>query len=252
MHLAATQSARSGLRPVRRSNPQGGQARWEPICFRIGPPLAVEPRYEAARLSAGSASALAELLQVLSCGEESAALTFDHLGRSCQERSMHSALTGIAADEREHQILLAGLSAALPQPNKDPALDATMRRFFMRLADRDVHIHCVRIVAIDSAVCQILGALRRRGTPVHADFRVRSILERIHQDEARHVVIASRCATPLLNSARGRDIAAGARDQLTQVLELRASSLDSLSVDPDQLFARLRALPRLARRSGES
>ena len=94
MQLAATQLARSDLRPVRRSNPQGGQARWEPICFRIGPPLAVEPRYEAARLSAGSASALAELLQVLSCGEESAALTFDHLGRSCQERSMHSALTG--------------------------------------------------------------------------------------------------------------------------------------------------------------
>jgi len=249
MHLAATQLARSDLRQGKRPSEQVGEARWAPTCFRIWPPLAAEPRYVAVRLSADRARALAELLQVLSCGEESAALTFDHLGSSCQERSLRSALSGIAADEREHQMLLAGLSAALPQPNKDPTLEAMMRRFFMRLADRDVHIHCVRIVAIDSAVCQILGALRRRGTPIHADLRVRSILERIHQDEARHVAIASRCATPLLNSARGRDIAADARDRLTQVLGLRASSLDSLSADPDQLFARLRTLPRLARRS---
>jgi hypothetical protein len=120
----------------------------------------------------------------------------------------------------------------------------------MRLADRDVHVHFVRIVAIDSAVCQILGALRRRGRPIDSDVYVCAILERIHQDEARHVAIASRCVTPLLNSARGRDIVADARDRLTQVLRLRASSLDALSVDPDQLFTRLRALPRLTRRSG--
>jgi hypothetical protein len=31
-----------------------------------------------------------------------------------------------------------------------------------------------------------------------------------------------------------------AREQLTQVLRLRADSLDSLAVDPDRLFARLR------------
>ncbi len=250
MHFAATQLARRSELCQARPHQQVGEARWATTCFRIWPPLAAEPGYEAVRLSADSASALAELLQVLGCGEESAALTFDHLGRSCQERSLRSALTGIAADEREHQRLLAGLSAALPQPRKDSSLEATMRRFFMRLADRDVHIHCVRIVAIDSAVCQILGALRRRGTPIHADLRVRSILERIHQDEARHVAIASGCATPLLNSARGRGIAADARVRLTEVLRLRASSLDSLSVDPDQLFARLRALPRLARRPG--
>lgn len=209
-----------------------------------------QPDYETLRLSANSAGALAELLPVLSCGEESAALTFDRLGESCQEGSLRSALTAIAADEREHQKLIAGLCAALPRPGKDPSLEATLRRFFMRLADRDVRIHCVRIVAIDSAVCQILGALRRRGTPIYSDLRVRSILARIHQDEARHVTVASRCAAPLLNSAHGRDIAADARDRLTKVLGLRASSLDALSVDPDQLFARLRTLPRLARRSG--
>src|SRR6266404_4645600 len=125
MHFAATQLARrSDLCQARRPCQQVGEARWAPTCFRLSPPLAAEPGYEAVQLSADSASALAELLQVLGCGEESAALTFDYLGRSCQERSLRSALAQIAADEREHQILLAGLSAALPQPNKDPSLEA--------------------------------------------------------------------------------------------------------------------------------
>jgi len=220
---------------------QGGAVRSSPACFQLSPAGATELRIEGVRLSAGSAGALAELLQVLSCGEESAALAFDHLGNSRHERPLGSALAGIAADEREHQALLAGLGASLPQPRQDPSLEATMRRFFMRLADRDVLVHFVRIVAIDSAVCHILGALRCRGKPLASDDWVGSILERIHHDEARHVAIASRCAAPLLKSARGREIAADAREQLTHVLRLRADSLDSLSVDPDRLFSRLRA-----------
>jgi hypothetical protein len=215
--------------------------RLSPACFQLSSTDTTESRIEGVRLSAGSAGALAELLQVLSCGEESAALTFDHLGNFWHERSLRSTLAGIAADEREHQVLLAGLRASLPQPQEDPSLEAIMRRFFMRLADRDVLVHFVRIVAIDSAVCQILGALRGRGKPLTSDVRVGSILQRIHQDEARHVAIASRCAAPLLKSVRGREIAAEAREQLTQLLRLRADSLDSLLVDPDRLFARLRA-----------
>jgi hypothetical protein len=253
MHSAVTQLARrSNLRQAGPLGRQGDEVRSSPTCFRSWPAVATESRSAAVQLSAASAGALAELLQVLSCGEESAALTFDHLGNSWHERSLRSALTGIAADEREHQILIGRLRASLPQPRPDPSLEATMRRFFMRLADRDVLVHFVRIVAIDSAVCQILGALRFRGKPLASDVQVASILESIHQDEARHVAIASRCATPLLRSARGRDLAAEAREQLTDVLRLRADALDSLSVDPDQLFARFRALPRLARRSDAS
>ncbi len=129
MHFAATQLARrSDFGQASRPSHQVGEVRWRPTCFQLWPALAAEPRYEAVRLSAESAGALAELLQVLSCGEESAALTFEHLGSSWHERSLRSALTGIAVDEREHQILLAGLSASLPQPRHDPSLDAAMRR----------------------------------------------------------------------------------------------------------------------------
>jgi len=47
---------------------------------------------------------------------------------------MRFALTQIAADERRHQVLLSGISAALPPPRMDPEFAARMRRFFMRLA----------------------------------------------------------------------------------------------------------------------
>src|SRR5256884_6454726 len=57
---------------------------------------------------------------------------FDHLGSSWHERPLRSALAGIAADEREHQALFAGIRKSLPQPQQDPALEATMRRVFMR------------------------------------------------------------------------------------------------------------------------
>jgi len=203
-----------------------------------------ESRCEAVQLNAANAAAFAALLQVLSCGEESAALTFDRLADACHERTMRSILAGIAVDEREHQILLAGLRVSLPRPPEDRSLEATMRRFFMRLADRDLLVHLVRIVAIDSAMCRILGALRRPGKPLASDPRVSATLQRIHRDEARHVAIASRCATPLLESIRGREIAMDARERLITVLQLRAGSLDSLSVDSDRLFMRLRTLPR--------
>jgi hypothetical protein len=103
MHIAATQLARrSDFGQARRPGHQVGELGWRPTCFQRRPAFAAEPRYEAVRLSAESAGALAELLQVLSCGEESAALTFDHLGSSWHERSLCSALTRIAAGVRNY------------------------------------------------------------------------------------------------------------------------------------------------------
>ena len=219
-------------------------------CFRSSNVGSPEFRCEAVQLNAATAAAFAALLQVLSCGEESAALTFDRLAGACHERTMRSTMAGIAADEREHQNIARGTQkVSLPRPPEDRSLEATMRRFFIRLADRDLLVHLVRIVAIDSAMCRILGALRRRGKPLASDPRVSATLERIHRDEARHVTIASRCATPLLESIRGREIAMDARERLISVLQLRASSLDSLSVDSDRLFTQLRVLPRSFRTS---
>src|SRR5262249_44690344 len=145
------------------------------------------------------ALALAELLQVLSCGEESASATFENLAYSSDEPAVRSALIQIAADERRHQFLLARLCAGLPRPPVEPAFQARMRRFFMRLAHRDIQIHFVRIAAVDSAACQLLALLRSRTGPLSTGSYAGSVIRSIHMDEARHVSIARRCAGSLVS-----------------------------------------------------
>jgi len=186
------------------------------------------------------ARALAELLQVLACGEESAALAFEHLGRSAKDSTLRQALAGIAADEARHEALLTDLRRTLPPPAPDRTLHAAIRGFFLRLADRDSLVHCTRIAAIDSGLCHVLAVLRKRGGVAAIDPVAASVLGRIHQDEARHVVIASRCSARLLGTPRGRDIVIETRERFACLLERRGASFDALSVDPGLLLARLR------------
>jgi len=197
------------------------------------------------RLHALHADALAGLLPVLLCGEESAALAMDRIGSSVRgEREMRDALARIARDELEHQTLLQRVRAALPEPPHDPELSAAMRRFFMQLASRDPAIHCARIAGVDSAVCLLLGALRTRGRPIAMEPTLNSVVARIHRDEARHVAVTSRYAAELAGSQGVPDVAVEARYKLTRLLERRAAAMEGLGVDPDELFERLRALPR--------
>lgn len=197
-------------------------------------------------LDSRRALALAELLQVLSCGEESATATFEHLAHASDEPATRAALLEIAADERRHQFLLATISAALPRPQSEPGFEARLRRFFMRLADRDVLVHFVRVAALDSAACQFLALLRARTGPLPSDSHVAAALRRIHMDEARHVRIARRCAGPLVSTRRGIEIAAEVRVELAQLISTRADSLEVLSIDPDRLDARLRSVPGIS------
>jgi len=196
------------------------------------------------------ARALAELLQVLACGEESATLAFEHLGRSEKDNALRDALAGIAADETRHEALLTDLRRTLPHPAPHPRLHAAIRGFFLRLADRDARVHCARIAAIDSGLCHIIAVLRKHGGLLAIDPAAESVLGRIHRDEARHVVIASRCSGRLLGTPRGREIVTETRERFARLLELRGASFDALSVDADLLLARLRRAPLRAGSSG--
>jgi demethoxyubiquinone hydroxylase (CLK1/Coq7/Cat5 family) len=197
-------------------------------------------------LSPRRALAVAELLQVLSCGEESATATFEDIARASQEPAMRSVLMQVAADERQHQLLLSTITAALPRPQIDPAFVARMRRFFMRLADRDVVVHFARIAALDSATCQVLALLRARTNPLASDSHSSSVLRRIHMDEARHVRLARQCAGSFVSSRKGKEIMAEVCSELAQLIHIRADSVEALCIDPDRLHARLRSIPERA------
>ena len=71
-----------------------------------------------------------------------------------------------------------------------------------------------------------------------------SVVARIHRDEARHVAVTSRYAAQLAGSQGATDVAVEARYKLTRLLERRAAAMEGLGVDPDELFERLRSVPR--------
>ena len=89
-----------------------------PVCFgRHRQPATHAGAGLRLRLQTVHADALARLLPVLLCGEESAALAMERIGSSVGgEREMRDALARIARDELEHQALLQRVRAVLPEP----------------------------------------------------------------------------------------------------------------------------------------
>lgn len=211
------------------------------VCFplpsapevEVGPPL---------RLPHGQAAAFGELLRILACGEESAALAFDRLAEN-EATATRLALSRIAVDERRHECLLRQLRRATPEPMPDPMLRLALARFFHGLSTGTAGVHFANIAALDSAVCVILGALLAKARPLAREPRAAAILRRIRADEAGHVRLARAMAHALGPPAATRDAAWRTRDALVSLLTRRAAAFDALEVDPVALFARLRRLP---------
>ena len=195
------------------------------------------------RLADRHADALAKLLPLMVCGEESASMVFASMSELALPLPV-TPLRSIAADELRHESLLSALRQALPTQPVDLRLQATLRRFFIGMADRDIGKHFARIVALDSAVCVLLGELRRGGRPLAGDMATDAVLRRIHGDEGRHVRIARQFAGAMISKTCAIDAAFGAREGLAQLMEHRADALDALQVDPSRMMRRLRVVPR--------
>jgi hypothetical protein len=119
-----------------------------------------------------------------------------------------------------------------------------MRRFFITLVDPDPGRYFARIAGLDSAVCLLLGALRRRRSPLAGDATVAATFARIHRDEAAHVDAARRIALAYTPAARARDVATETRRRLVTLLRERGAAFERLGVDADVLFARLGSVAR--------
>lgn len=212
-----------------------------PICFAAN--QRHEPLHEVTgiRLASRHSEALAELLPVLICGEESASLVFSRLRQAPDLSSAHDELARIEREEDEHARLLLQVRLALPTARTDAALSRAARLFFVRMSEREMGPHFARIAALDSGVCVLLGALRRRRTPIAADPALSQLFARIHRDEARHVLVARRFACALSGSQQAYVTAYDTRQQLVELLMHRAAALEQLlCIDADKLFSRLR------------
>jgi hypothetical protein len=214
-------------------------------CFgeaAAGSALPVEPmRLE---LIAPHSQAFCELLPLLLCGEESAVLAFarhaqlEQWGARAQQD-----FARVEIDEARHTYWLQRLRASLPAPRMDSRLRRGVKHFFLRQSSSNPGIHLGHIAALDSAVCLILGRLRRTNACA-SDARVAHIFEHIHRDEARHVAIARHYARELCSAQDLFACATETREQLTSLMSEGAEALDTLEVCPDTLFRQLRRPPR--------
>ena len=187
---------------------------------------------------------LANLLPLLGCGEEAAALAFEGLSTAVVVDPVATAvLAAIASEERGHDASIRALLAALPPAPRLESMLTRARRFHIRLAAGGTTLHLARIAALDSAVCIILSRLtgkhgRLVGTPA-----IRGVLTRIRDDEARHVTASRRLVLAVGERTRVRDAAAVARDGLANILALASDAFEALAVDPTRLVADVRNLP---------
>jgi hypothetical protein len=213
------------------------------VCFRLSEPAPIASPRPVLRLTDAHAEALAELLQIFACGEESAAIAFAGLAHSPVNEAARGALTSIAREELTHEGLLRGMRGALPEPPGDRELRRALVHFYHGIADADVGRHFAAIASLDSAVCLILSAFLRAGSVVARELTVSTIFRRIHRDEAKHVRVSRHIASEFLRKELRGAVAERNRVGLVGVLVRRGAAFERLGIDAERLFARLRRVP---------
>jgi hypothetical protein len=213
------------------------------VCFRLADAVPAASLPQSLRLADVHAEALAELLQIFACGEESAAIAFAGLAGSSIEGAARPALMRIAGEELIHEGLLRGLRRALPAPPRDRELRRALSQFYHGIARADIGLHLAAIASLDSAVCVILWALLQPGVVVEQDVAVTAIFRRIHRDEAKHVRLSRRLAIEFVHRNVIGAVAERTRLDLVALLARRGAAFERLNVGAERLFARLGRVP---------
>lgn len=203
-------------------------------------PEAVALKNSLSQLSETQVTALGRLLPSLLCGEESAFQIFCGEGgrlSSLQLNDSQALAYRIASDELEHERLLRALLGCCPVPGDLTSILLHTRRFFRRMASRNIALHFARIAALDSGLCIILSTLVK---PVSRAGVLAEILHRIRRDEARHVRFSRQHSCRLGAERSSLESAAiRVRTELVALLYPLANSFEELGVDADSLFRRI-------------
>src|SRR5258708_21148999 len=209
------------------------------ICFRLADAAPAAPPPGPLRVGDAQAEALAELLQVFACGEESASLAFARLGGAPLEDAARCGLARIAEEELVHERLLRGLRSALPAPARDKELRRALLRFYHGIAQDDIGLHLASIASLDSAACLILSALLQRASILRQEPAVAAIFRRIHRDEAGHVRLSRRIAAALVPTPVFTPVPERTRLGLVGALQRRGPAFQRLVIYAERVFVRV-------------
>jgi hypothetical protein len=151
--------------------------------------------FDLGTLNTDEQQALANLMPLLICGEESATCVFDDLANALTGRLSTiqvRAIRSITADEIRHSDDLDALRNQLPSP-LDRRTAYRAATFLKVLKSDDPVIRLARLAVLDAAVCQMLAMLLHAEAAIAKCSEVSKMLRNIQLDEARHVRIIRDC-----------------------------------------------------------
>lgn len=187
--------------------------------------------------------ALARLMPFLLCGEQSAIQVFgteiDRLRDNGWSKSI-DLLKEIESDEYGHELALRTLSQLLMQPDDLGSIKRQARHFYLKLGNTaGMTEHFARVAQLDACACIIMNEISN--SDLGQSSPVAQLLNRIKQDEARHVNISKKHFLYLGGvestlKENGHEVS----EKLVALLRTEADSFEGLGVDPDQLFRKLK------------
>lgn len=199
------------------------------------------------RLADHQLQALARVVPLLVCGEQSAIAVFGGQAMSLTGAATAQLLKPFQAiedDESGHELAWQTLHAQLPKPADLTQLKRRSQRFFARLGRRSsIGQHFAQVAQLDSAVGAMMWHLER--SSVAAEPRLFNLANQVKRDEARHVAVSRRYAK-LLGVPRAEYDALGdlVREELVVLLEPVVDALECIGVDSDAMFRRIAKRPK--------
>ncbi len=194
------------------------------------------------KLSSRHEEALARLIPLLLCGEQSAIHVFgseiERLRGNTWAKSV-SLLKEIEIDEHAHEKALQVLSSILMEPTDLRNIKRNARHFYLRLGNTaGVAEHFAQVAQLDACVCIIMNAITK--SDLGREHLIAKLFDRIKQDEARHVSVSKKHfyylgGNRILLSENKSSVS----QKLVALLRTEANSFETLGIDPDALFSKL-------------
>ncbi|MFT5396526.1 MAG: hypothetical protein ACI85N_001725 [Gammaproteobacteria bacterium] len=194
------------------------------------------------KLSHRHEEALARLIPLLLCGEQSAIHVFgvevERLRGSPWSSSI-SLLKDIETDEYAHEQALQTLASMLMEPTDLRSIKRKARHFYISLGTTaGMGEHFARISQLDSCVCIIMNAITQ--CDLGRTHLIVQLFDHIKKDEARHVSISRKHFLKLGGDRRlFKESNKSIGSKLVTLLATQQDSFEALGIDPDVLFQKL-------------
>ncbi|MDO6762433.1 hypothetical protein [Agarivorans sp. 1_MG-2023] len=186
--------------------------------------------------------ALALLMPLLLCGEQSAQLVFQQQAKNLEQHSNPlsiKALNEVEADEAWHDEALQWVFSQLPELAQQHKVRRSAQRFYSGLGrSLSLQQQFIRIASLDACVTQLMQMIER-GT-IGKNHPFSQLCGLIKKDEAKHVYVSKHFAQDL--GASVQDMAEErllVLQKLMTLLSSQAQQFEIIGVDLDQLQQRL-------------